>query len=426
MDLYNIFGNLLETWVTEGPQERVALEGQWEGGDSGDSLTLSGTTFMSKSDVGTLMRSDTEDSGVEICSEASLPSSPPSVSMDNTDIDPTVREEDGLPSTSPPCSPVLSLPYSSSSSSLSLCPRAQRHRELAAVMHLKVEQALRRAYSGDRDNVPRQRCHTASLPSPHSVTHIQRAGHRSGSIGLRRTVSQSVVDKQASTDLLQHRGGLSPHHKTLPAQTDTEIREKDVCEEEYEGLTPGLGYLKQVCRMLEEIARLQIRNQGLQVEMDALREQQGRQNSERNQCDFKASEEGSPSANERLEVKDYEDLPYQSSQNNSNVHQHFRRRSASDTTLMMGHLKKVKEVSGGRYLCLEDLLEQPGDDENQEKQETRNKKQGSRTQTWKLKIGSLRRGETTEKTSQQINSSVKKASGRWLGQLFRRRKTVPE
>ncbi|XP_042158169.1 uncharacterized protein si:dkey-106l3.7 isoform X1 [Oncorhynchus tshawytscha] len=419
------FTNPLETWVIEGPQERVAMEGQWEGGESGDSLMLSGATFMSKSNVGTLMRSDTEDSGVEICSEASLPSSPPSVSTSNTDIDPTVSDEDGFPSTSSPCSPVLSLPSSCSSSSLSLCPRAQRHRELAAVMHLKLEQALRRADSGDRDAVPRQRCHTASLPSPHTVTHIQRASHRSGSAGLRRTVSQSVVEEQASTALLQHRGGLCPHHKTLPAQTDTEIREKDVCEEEYERLTPGLGYLEQVCRMLEEIASLQLRNQGLQVEMDALREQQGSQNSERNQCDFKASEEGGPSANERLEVKDYEDLPCQSSHSNSNVHQHFRHRSTSDTVLMMGHLKKGKEVSGRRSRTIEDLLEHPEDDEKQEKEESGKKEQGSRTKTWKLKIGSLRR-ETTEKTSQQMNSSVKKASGRWLGQLFRSRKAVPE
>lgn len=217
------FSHLPETWVIEGPQERVAMEGQWEGGESGESITLSGATFMSKSNVGTLMRSDTEDSGVEICSEASLPSSPPSVSMSNTDIDPTVSDEDGFPSTSPPCSPVFSLPSSCSSSSLSLCPRAQRHREMAAVMHLKLEQALRRADSGDKDAVPRQRCHTASLPSPHSVTRIQRAGHRSGSAGLRRTVSQSVVEEQASTAVLQHRGGLCPHHNTLPAQTDTEV-----------------------------------------------------------------------------------------------------------------------------------------------------------------------------------------------------------
>ncbi|KAK6305383.1 hypothetical protein J4Q44_G00241630 [Coregonus suidteri] len=452
MNLYRSFGNLLEIWVTESgppntisdPQEGVALEGQWEGGDSGDSLTLSGTTSMSKSDVGTLVRSDTEDSGMEITSsEASLPSSPPSVCMGNTAIDPvsttSFRDEDGLPSTSPPCSPVLSLPSSCSSSSLSLClrTRAQGHRELAAVMHRNVEQALRKTDAGgrwqvlrpvDRGAAPRRQCHMASLPSMHPVTHIQRAGHRSASAGLRRTVSLSVVDEQASTELLQHRGGLSPHHNTLPAQTDTEIRQKDVCEGAYEGLTPGLGYLEHVCRMLEEIARLQMHNQRLQVEMEALQEQQESRNSEHNHCDCKAAEEGGRSSNERrLDAKDYvEDLPCQSSQNNSNMHQHFRRRSASDTRLMVGYLRKVKEESGRRYLSIEDLLEQPEDDKKQEKEGPGKKEQQSRIKTWKLKIGSLRR-ETTEKTSQQIHSSVKKASGRRLGQLFRRRrKTVPE
>jgi hypothetical protein len=34
----------------------------------------------------------------------------------------------------------------------------------------------------------------------------------------------------------------------------------------------------------------------------------------------------------------------------------------------------------------------------QEKEEVGNKEQGSRIKTWKLKIGSLRREETTEKT----------------------------
>lgn len=47
-----------------------------------------------------------------------------------------------------------------------------------------------------------------------------------------------------------------------------------MCEGAYEGLIPGLGYLEHVCRMLEEIARLQMHNQRLQVEMEALREQQ--------------------------------------------------------------------------------------------------------------------------------------------------------
>ncbi|XP_035628768.1 uncharacterized protein LOC118385656 [Oncorhynchus keta] len=445
MNLYMSFSNLLEIWVTEGGppniisdrQEGLALEDKWEGGDSGHPLTLSGTTSMSKSDVGA------EDSGVEITSsEASLPSSSPSVSMCNTAIDPvstSIREEDGLPSTSPPCSPVLSPPSFCSSSSLSLClrTRAQGHRELAVVMHRKVEQALRRTDTsgrrqvlrhGGRDAVSRQQCHMASLPSTHSVTHNQRAGHRLGSAGLRRTVSLSVVDEQASTELLQHRGGLSPQHNTLPPQTETEIRENDVCERSYEGLTPGLGYLEHVCRMLEEIARLQMHNQRLQVEMEALREQQESRNSQHSQCDCKAAEDGGRSANERrLNAKDYvEDLACQSFKNNSNVHQHFRQRSASDTRLMMGYLRKAKEESGRQYLSIEDLLEQPKDDKKQEKEEVGNKEQGSRIKTWKLKIGSLRREETTEKTSKPIHSSVEKVSGRRLRQLFKRRKTVPE
>lgn len=49
---------------------------------------------------------------------------------------------------------------------------------------------------------------------------------------------------------------------------------QDLGEEEGKGLSPGLSYLEHVCQMLEEIARQQINNRALQMEMDAQRTHQ--------------------------------------------------------------------------------------------------------------------------------------------------------
>lgn len=40
------------------------------------------------------------------------------------------------------------------------------------------------------------------------------------------------------------------------------------------GLSPGLGYLEKLCRVLEEMAKLRLQNQRLQMEMDSVRAQQ--------------------------------------------------------------------------------------------------------------------------------------------------------
>lgn len=53
-----------------------------------------------------------------------------------------------------------------------------------------------------------------------------------------------------------------------------QVREEG--EVEGEGLGLGLGYLEHVCRIMEEIAKLQICNRGLQVEMEGLREQRAK------------------------------------------------------------------------------------------------------------------------------------------------------
>ncbi|KAL0965568.1 hypothetical protein UPYG_G00283040 [Umbra pygmaea] len=445
MNLYSSFGNLLESWVTNGephitrsgPQLGNALEDEWEPGYSGDTLTISEIASMCKPEEGPLVQSDVEDSGVEMASsEASLPSSPYSITLGKTDSVPlsptTGKEQDGLPSSSPPCSPVFSLTSSCSSSSSSPFTSISHlgPRDVTTSNHPNVEEALRRTDTGVRQQglrPPRRRSHTASLPPASTAASIQAAGNRSARAEQMKSFSLSTVDEQSSPELLQHRDTY-PFLNTLPAQEPMEAvptQSEDMCEGETAPLSPGLGYLEQVCRMLEEIARLQRQNQVLQMEMEALQQQQASQKSEHDHRDCRAIMEGGQPAHKTLEVKDDKELPCQASHNSNHVPQYFRRRSASDTRLMKGHLRKEGIMSRGQYLNEESLFEQPDDDVTEQvKEESGKKKKESKTKTLRLKSFSLRRDATLEKTSQQINSSTKKATGNQLTHLFRRRKTV--
>ena len=116
MNLYRSFGNLMEAWVTEGAQ---GSDSAWLGNNYED-------PSMRSSDVGTNIRTESVDSGVETASSVtSLPPTPSSVSADHTEIDSFTPERE-RDSTSQ--SPILSFPVppSSSSSSPHLRPsRAQ-------------------------------------------------------------------------------------------------------------------------------------------------------------------------------------------------------------------------------------------------------------------------------------------------------------
>ncbi|XP_071769665.1 uncharacterized protein LOC139922918 [Centroberyx gerrardi] len=426
MNLYRSFGNLLETWVTEGVPCSDPEQDKWLGGDCGNSLTA-------PPDMGPNLRSESVDSGVEMASsDTSLPSPHCSVSMGNTEIDTvtTEREEDRLTPASTLQSSVLSAPSSAPSSSLYLCPRtAQTPQEGSMALHLKVERALQRTEprcqslrnnpeSHTDDVVLRRRTHS-SLAKQRASTLVK--GQRPESFGMRKTVSSSVPSRQMSEPC---RRPLSLYHDNLPAQTKTEDR----CEEEREVLSPGLSYLEQVCRMLEEIARLQMRNRGLQTEMDALREHQAKQANQAPEtllCDCKAVAEDVSSC-QRLEIAGVEHISSGTQWLNHHAYRDFRQRSASDTRILAGHLRKLKPDSRGQHRSKDDLLEQATEDH--ETQEFK-KEEVNKTKTWKLKVASLRREESTLKPDSEISGQQmhqKNSSRRRLSQLFRRRrKTLP-
>lgn len=172
------------------------LDSTWHGNNDEEDLPTP------SSDVGTNLRSESVDSGVETASSVtSLPATPCSVSTDNAEIDTFTPEREGLTPASTSQSPVLSSP---SLSSPHLLP--SRAQEGSTALHLKVEQALQKTDSQrlkksqeapSVDEVLRRRPKAAVVPKRHTseLMRGQRSesfGQRSESFGPRRTVSSSA------------------------------------------------------------------------------------------------------------------------------------------------------------------------------------------------------------------------------------------
>ncbi|KAK1884274.1 Kinesin-like protein KIN-14C [Dissostichus eleginoides] len=281
MNLYRSFGNLMEAWVTEGAQ---GSDSAWLGNNYED-------PSMRSSDVGTNIRTESVDSGVETASSVtSLPPTPSSVSADHTEIDSFTPERE-RDSTSQ--SPILSFPVPPSSSSSSPHLRSSRAQESSTALQLKVEQAIKKTDSKCLQNNPKDLL--------------------TANVVLRRRPGASFVSKRPTSELLRGLGA-----------------------EERKELSPGLLYLEQVCQMLEEIAKQQMHSRALQMETDALREHQDLEESQALdacQSDSKPSEEDIISC-ETLEIQESsEQISSEPQQRRDHPYRLFRQRSASDTNI---------------------------------------------------------------------------------------------
>lgn len=189
MNLYRSFGCLLETWVAEGyPVERSSSAEGWgknvdpNGSDSAsaDSLRLTGAA----------LRSESEDSGVELPSLVSPLTSQNHVLISQAS---QLGQDDLRPSCS---SPALSQCSSSSSYSSAINKGSFKQSETAV---LKVEEALRRtepAWRSSVDGSLRRRCNTTSISSGSRTPSIRS---RVGSVGPGRPYKQPV-DEQRSPE----------------------------------------------------------------------------------------------------------------------------------------------------------------------------------------------------------------------------------
>ncbi|XP_034402671.1 uncharacterized protein si:dkey-106l3.7 isoform X2 [Cyclopterus lumpus] len=321
MNLYQSFGNLLEAWVTE---EGQSSDPAWLENNDEDLPT-------SSSDVGTNLRSESVDSGVETASPVmSLPPTPSSVSTDTAEIDTFTPKRDGLLSpASTSQSPVLCSPVSTSSSSPHVRP--SRTRADPTALHLKVEQALKKTHSMHLNNVREPtredelliRRPRAFGPKRHT-SELMR-GQSSPIAALKRTVNLSLPRRQMSVIC---RRPLSCEKQ--PAQTSS----KDLGEQEKTRLSPGLRYLEQVCQMLEEIARQQMHSQAFQMEINALQEHQNTEVTQAaNTCqsDSKAADEELSFCQSLEDTENSEHSEPQPRRDYPNIH--TRQRSLSETNI---------------------------------------------------------------------------------------------
>ncbi|XP_026153692.1 uncharacterized protein LOC113124797 [Mastacembelus armatus] len=402
MNLYRSFGNFMEAWVTEGSQ---SSDLDVIGNNDEDSPVFS-------SDTRPNLYFDSVDSGVETAgSDTSSPATSCLVSADNAETDAFIpqREGDRLTPASTSQSPVLPspMPSSSSSSSPLHCPSSAQ--EDANMLHLKVEQALKRTgskcvkgNSGPLEDALRRQSRASLQPRRH-ISEIVRV-QRSPSLGAHRTVKSSVPARQMSE---------------MRRQSTSVSFDKQRSEEERKDLSPGLRYLEQVCQMLEEIARQQMDNRALQMERNGLWGHEDMQAPHTFHSDSTGSQ-GDRSSCQKLENAEFSITKPQCEKDNSQ--RNCRQRSLSDTSIATQHLRKLNVHCRGQHLITDGLLDKAN--ENQEKQESKKEKRNRPYKYWKLRFWSLRKESAM---SQQMQSSEKTSGQQRLNQLFRRRKNaVPE
>lgn len=196
MNLYRSFGCLLETWVAEGyPVERSSsaealgkkLDPNGSDSASTDSLRLTGAA----------LRSESEDSGVELPSVVSTSSQHHVLTLEASQL----GENDLRPSSSSPALSHCSLSSScfSARKSFKVLEEDVKPSEMCGLM---VEEALRRTEPAWRRSVDgnfRRRCNTSSISS-RSFTPAMRS--RVGSVGPGRPCVRPA-DKQSSSETLR-------------------------------------------------------------------------------------------------------------------------------------------------------------------------------------------------------------------------------
>ncbi|XP_035247439.1 WAS/WASL-interacting protein family member 3 [Anguilla anguilla] len=404
---------MLETWV--------AITDPEENGEDADAVDSQRPTTSAKAEraggrrvaevAGAILRSESEDSGVETENAPSTPGSLSSFSQAHGACDlgapsqepdpPTPSQEPDPPALlsshsappqeldppTPPHEPDASALLSSRSappqepdppallssrSSLDTAlsqepdPPAppQEPDPPAPPPCVRVEEALRRAaQTGER--IPR-RAASCQLPAPppplraascqrpttppplradpqlhaparfrcRSLTSPARSGQRSGDLGLRAAVHPPPApqDTPESSELCDFAEEPQPG-PPQPCSSITETDSRSQLEEEAglrsslgKDLSPGLGYLEQVCRMLEEIARLQLRNRELQRESQRA---QNRQDAHGCQC-LSVPPENPVGVRHSPDTEGSEGQSSQPSQAAQRLPPHIRQRSMSD------------------------------------------------------------------------------------------------
>ncbi|KAL1266841.1 hypothetical protein QQF64_002516 [Cirrhinus molitorella] len=375
MNLYRNFGNLLESWVTDGSQDLYLQTGP--GLDRFDSISRDSVPLSN-------VKSESEDSGFETVSTSPCHSHQCSAltSEESQTVFGSIEDE------VQPSSPSPSI-CSTSSSSVTLSSVAPD------TTHLEVEQALRwsdsPSWKGPLHQIekgtagPRYRSNTASFPTSFQ-SNSSRTHHRFAR--PRRTRSQPSDPKKAEL----YRKCLKSHQHGQPTHSQLELADGD--QYRLDKLSPGLLYLEQVCRMLENIAKLQQQNYSLQKEVEILKSQHAEI-----KCRSLHEEEICYPACQDLQILGLEDPPSESTQLKEPMG--FRHRSVSDTHAAISHRRRTRLAQGQPIAGV--LLEEP--DGKDPVPENEHKKQ---SKLQKLKFTSFRRQETQLSDRESKSSQSKK------------------
>ncbi|KAG1970763.1 uncharacterized protein si:dkey-106l3.7 isoform X2 [Pimephales promelas] len=386
MNLYRNFGNILENWVTGGYPDLHYKSGN--GVDILDSVSRDSVPLSS-------VKSESEDSGFETvsttpchshqCSELTSDESHPVFGSTVDHVQPSSL------------SPSI---CSSSSSCVSLSSVAPK------TTCLKVEQALRRTEPASwRESLdqmergapgPLYRCNTASFPTnchpTSSRPHYQFARPR-------RTHSQPSDPKKAEL----YRKILKYDQYRPPS--DSQLAFTDGDQYRLDKLSPGLLYLEQVCRMLENIAKLQQQNHSLQKELDILKSQHAEK-----QCVSFHKEEIRYPAHQSLQILDHENPD--SGPSRLKEPKGFRHRSVSDTQAAVSRRRRARFAQDEPIADI--LVEEP--EGNDSLLENDHKKLNM---IQKLKFASFRRQGTQQSDSESKSFQPKKKTK--LPKIFRSR-----
>ncbi|MCJ8742776.1 hypothetical protein PDJAM_G00086160 [Pangasius djambal] len=397
MNLYRSFGCLLETWVAEGylVERSSSAEGSEKNLDPNGSDSASADSLRL---TGVALRSESEDSGVELPSVVS-----PLTSQHRVLTSQALQlgEDDLQPSSS---SPALSHCSSSSSCFSAVLKGSLNPSETAGQ---KVEEALRRTEPAWRRSVNsslRRRCNTTSISSGSLKPSIRS---RVGSIGPGRPYIQPAEEQRSSeTPRVTH----TPQQPAI-CNREPETQTARATGPEWDHLPPGFLYLEQMCRMMEEIARLQRENHSLQLVI-------------KNSRDETADTEMKAVCTQKTDInsKDVEKLDFQEADNQPGLSSEtFRRRSVSDTWTFIRQRSKSKAPRAEYFPSTDALLEEP---ENPQLVKAKPVEMEHRkaSNSLKQKISSLR---WNEKSKPAKSSSLQNEKKRTLEQLFKsRRKTT--
>ncbi|KAF4082656.1 hypothetical protein AMELA_G00153980 [Ameiurus melas] len=220
-----------------------------------------------------------------------------------------------------------------------------------------------------------------------------------GSVGPGRPYVQPA-DEQRSSEAPK-----VTHTPQQPAVSNKEAQAACATGPEWDHLPPGFLYLEQMCRMLEEIARLQRENHNLQLVI---------KNGETGETEMKAvcrkKADIDSTDGETLDFRHDENKPGRSSEA-------FRRRSVSDTWTFIRQRSKSKARQAENFPSTHVLLEQP--ENPQSPVETEQRKASN---SLKQKISALRWNEKSKPAKSSSSQNEKKRTFR---QLFNnRRKTT--